>query len=235
MKAMNKGYDIKNQGKSAEILIYDAIGQGLFGGLSAKSFVTDLKTLKDINNITVRLHSPGGEVFDGTAIYNALVQHPAHIEMHIDGMALSMASVIAMAGDKVIMAENAMMMIHDPSISVSGTASNLRKAADTLEKTKAAILNAYIRKTSKQEEELSALMSVETWMSAEEALMHGFIDEISESVKMAAHFDLKAYGFKRVPDGLCTASEDLDAVKNQGVEQERKRVQSILDIAGTVN
>ena len=191
---MTTGYEIKAQGDSAEIMIYDAIGQGLFGGLSAKAFVTDLKKLKDVANITVNMNSPGGEVFDGTAIYNALLNHSANVEVHIDGMALSMASVIAMAGNKVVMAENAMMMIHDPSIAVSGNASNLRKAADTLEKTKAAIINAYVRKTGKQCEELSALMSVETWMSAEEALMHGFIDEISAPIEMAASFDLSNFG-----------------------------------------
>jgi ATP-dependent Clp protease, protease subunit len=238
---MKTGYDIKAQGIDAEIMIYDAIGSGMFGGVSAKDFVTDLKQLQNVENITVRLNSPGGEVFDGTAIYNALLNHPANIEMHIDGMALSMASVIAMAGNKVVMAENAMMMIHDPSISVSGSASQLRKTADTLEKTKAAIVNAYARKTGKQQDELSALMSVETWMSADEALCHGFIDEVSSPIEMAAHVDLSPFNFKHVPEQLSKLPEkpldqaQIEALKIEAVNQERQRVQSIIDIASTVN
>lgn len=238
---MKTGYEIKAQGTDAEIMIYDAIGSGMFGGVSAKDFVTDLKQLKDMESITVRLNSPGGEVFDGTAIYNALLNHPANIEMHIDGMALSMASVIAMAGNKVVMAENAMMMIHDPSISVSGSASHLRKTADTLEKTKTAIVNAYARKTGKQQDELSALMSVETWMSADEALCHGFIDEVSSPIEMAAHFDLSPFNFKHVPEQLSKAPDQpldlaqIEALKIEAVNNERKRVQSIIDIANIVN
>jgi ATP-dependent Clp protease, protease subunit len=238
---MKTGYEIKAQGTDAEIMIYDAIGSGMFGGVSAKDFVTDLKQLKDMESITVRLNSPGGEVFDGTAIYNALLNHPANIEMHIDGMALSMASVIAMAGNKVVMAENAMMMIHDPSISVSGSASHLRKTADTLEKTKTAIVNAYARKTGKQQDELSALMSVETWMSADEALCHGFIDEVSSPIDMVAHVDLSPFNFKHVPEQLSKTPEQpidqaqIEALKIEAVNHERKRVQSIIDIAATVN
>ncbi|MBT7445840.1 MAG: Clp protease ClpP [Methylococcales bacterium] len=238
---MKTGYEIKAQDTTAEIMIYDAIGSGMFGGVSAKDFVTDLKQLTGVANITVRLNSPGGEVFDGTAIYNALINHPANIEVHIDGMALSMASVIAMAGNKVVMAENAMMMIHDPSISVSGSASQLRKTADTLEKTKAAIVNAYARKTGKQQDELSALMSVETWMSADEALCHGFIDEVSSPIEMAAHFDLSPFNFKHVPEQLSKAPDQpldlaqIEALKIEAVNNERKRVQSIIDIANIVN
>jgi ATP-dependent Clp protease, protease subunit len=238
---MKTGYDIKAQGTTAEIMIYDAIGSGMFGGLSAKEFVTDLNKLKTTEQITVNMNSPGGEVFDGTAIYNALLNHPANIEMHIDGMALSMASVIAMAGNKIVMAENAMMMIHDPSIAVSGSASDLRKAADTLEKTKIAIVNAYARKTGKQHDELSALMSVESWMNADEALMHGFIDEISSPIEMAAHIDLSPFNFKHVPHKLCKQTdqaldtENIKLIQVEAMKSERQRVQSIIDIAKTVN
>ncbi|MBT4838873.1 MAG: Clp protease ClpP [Methylococcales bacterium] len=228
-----KGFNIKAEGDHAEILIYDAIGSGMFGGLSAKAFVTDLNQHKNVKNITVRVNSPGGEVFDGTAIYNALLNHPAKIDVHIDGMALSMASAIAMAGDTVTMAENAMMMIHDPSISVSGTARKLRKTAETLDKTKNAILCAYARKTGKQEDEISVLMALETWMNAQEALDHGFIDAISEPTQIADSFDLKVFGFKRIPDCLCS-QQDIKAVTQQAIAQERQRVQSILDIADTV-
>ena len=230
---MKKGYDIKAQEDNAEIMIYEPIGQGLFGGLSAKQFVQDLKKLDGVKNITVRLNSPGGEVFEGAAIYNALVNHPANIEVAIDGMALSMASVIAMAGDKVTMAENAMMMVHEPTVSTSGNASALRKSAEILDKTTQSILNAYAKKTKKEHEELNALMVVETWMSAAEALDFGFIDAISEPIEMAALFDLKAYGYKQIPVAFVQPTENVSV--EAAIDQERVRVKAIIEIGKVLN
>ena len=230
---MNKGYDIKALEDNAEIMIYEPIGQGLFGGLSAKQFVQDLKKLDGVKNITVRLNSPGGEVFEGAAIYNALVNHPAHIEVAIDGMALSMASVIAMAGDKVTMAENAMMMVHEPTISTSGTATALRKSAEILDKTTQSILNAYAKKTKKEHEELNALMVVETWMSATEALDLGFIDAVTDPIETAALFDLNAFGYKQIPAALVQPTENVSI--EAAIDQERVRVKAILEMGRVLN
>ena len=225
---MNAGYDIKAQEDNAEIMIYEPIGQGLCGGLSAKQFVQDLKALDGVKSITVRLNSPGGEVFEGAAIYNALANHPANIEVAIDGMALSMASVIAMAGDKITMAENAMMMVHEPTISTSGTASALRKSAEILDKTTQSILNAYAKKTKKEHEELNALMVVETWMSAAEALELGFVDAVSEPIETAALFDLKAFGYKQIPAALAQPTDNVSV--EAAIDQERVRVKAILEM-----
>ena len=226
-----KGYQMKAEGKQAEILLYDVING--FGGITAKEVVQDLQKLGDVPNITVRINSPGGSVFEGTAIYNALKSHPAKIDVFIDGMALSMASVIAMAGDKITIAENAMIMIHEPSISVSGTAKRLRKTADTLDKTKQSILTSYVKRTGKSEDEVAVLMALETWMTADEALEHGFVDEISESKGPVAEFDLSHFGFKRVPDGMVPKKAEPEKVVTKTVDEavadERKRFKGIIE------
>ena len=112
-KDMN-GFEIKCKGTMADILIYEDIGDGWLGGISAKTFADELKKLKNLTQLNVRINSPGGAVFDGLAIYNTLKKHKANVTVSIDGLAASIASVIAMAGDQITMAENALMMIHDP-------------------------------------------------------------------------------------------------------------------------
>ena len=107
-------YEFRGQAKGAEIVIYDEIGAF---GIPAKAFVDELKALGPVAELTVRINSPGGSVFDGVAIYNALKRHDAAITVWIDGIAASIASMIAMAGDEVVMPENAMLMLHDPSAS----------------------------------------------------------------------------------------------------------------------
>lgn len=182
---------------SAEISIYDEIGAW---GVSAKSFMDELKALGNVSDITLRLNSPGGSVFDGMAIYNQLKGHKAQITVYVDGLAASMGSVIAMAGDLVVMPENAMMMIHNPWTVGIGDAEELRKNADLLDKIKTAMLSAYTQKTGKSAEEISALMDAETWFTGAEALEHGFADEAHEALDIAAcikGFDLSK--FKNTP------------------------------------
>lgn len=178
---------------AAEISIYDEIGAW---GVSAKAFMDDLKSLGDVSDITLRLNSPGGSVFDGMAIYNRLKSHKAQVTIYIDGLAASMASVIAMAGDLVVMPENAMLMIHNPWTMTAGDAAELRKNADMLDKVKSTMLSAYTSKTGKTEDEISALMDAETWFTGAEALAHGFADEAYEPLDIAAciqSFDLSKF------------------------------------------
>jgi ATP-dependent Clp endopeptidase proteolytic subunit ClpP len=195
MKMENKSwYQIKAlANSSAEISIYDEIGAW---GVSAKSFMDELKSVGDVSDITLRLNSPGGSVFDGMAIYNQLKSHKAQITVYIDGLAASMASVIAMAGDLVVMPENAMLMIHNPWTMTAGDAAELRKNADLLDKIKTTMLSAYTGKTGKTEDEISALMDAETWFTGSEALAHGFADEAYEALDIAAcvkNFDLSKF------------------------------------------
>lgn len=209
----NKWYDIKAAGKSAEISIYDEIGGW---GVSAKAFASDLKELKGINDITLRLNSPGGSVFDGMAIFNLLKAHDAQITVYVDGLAASMASVIAMAGDLVVMPENSMMMIHNPWTLAAGDAEELRKNAELLDKIKSAMLSAYANKTGMDENTIAELMDAETWFTGSEAVENGFADETTEEMKIAACFDLSK--FKNTPKDFQKLSAVAGKTKTQPEE-----------------
>ena len=144
-------------------MIYDEIGAF---GIPAKAFLDELKALGPVAELTVRINSPGGSVFDGVAIYNALKRHDAAITVWIDGIAASIASMIAMAGDEVVMPENAMLVLHDPSGLVAGTASDMRAMAEALDRMKAGMVAAYRDKSGRDDAEIEALMEAETWLSA---------------------------------------------------------------------
>lgn len=174
----------------AEILIYDEIG--VFG-VTAKQFTDDLKAAGKAKTITLRLNSPGGSVFDGIAIYNALKRHPARKVVHVDGLAASIASVIAMAGDEVAMPENAMLMIHDPSGVVVGTSADMRSTAEALDRIKGGLVAAYRDKSGKPDDEIERLMAEETWLTAAEAVALGFADRVDKPVRIAASFDLMRF------------------------------------------
>ena len=176
-------YDIKALGGGvAEIQLYDEIGSF---GITAKDFATDLKNLGEVREISLRVNSPGGSVFDGNAIYNMLKQHPAKVTAYVDGLAASMASVIVMAADHVVMPENALMMIHNPWSMSVGDAEALRKNADLLDKVKTTLLLAYGR-SMMTDQEISQMMDDETWLTGAEAVEMGFADELVAEVAMAA-------------------------------------------------
>ena len=186
---------------AAEVLIYDPIGENWYGdGLTAKRFRDDLAALGEVQDITVRINSPGGEVFDGFAIYNALKQHPATVTVHVDGMAASIASVIAMAGDEIRMAENAMLMIHDPWTIAMGSAEDFRRKADLMDQVKGNLVDTYARRTGQDAGRISELMAAETWMTAAQARELGFVDDVTEELQVAARFDVSR--FRNPPKGL---------------------------------
>jgi ATP-dependent Clp endopeptidase proteolytic subunit ClpP len=187
---LKRWYEFRAQARGAEIVIYDEIGAF---GVPAKAFLDELKALGSVTELTVRINSPGGSVFDGVAIYNALKRHVAAITVWIDGIAASIAGMIAMAGDEVVMPENAMLMLHDPSGLVMGTAADMRAMAEALDKMKAGMVAAYRDKSGRGDAEIEALMAAETWLSAQEALELGLADRIEQPVRMAAHFDLSRF------------------------------------------
>ena len=166
---------------SAEISIYDAIGGY---DVNAKQFVDELKEI-NAETINLRINSPGGSVIDGNAMFNALQRHPAKVITHIDGLAASMASVIAMAGDEVHMSDNALLMIHNPWTMSIGDADELRADAELLDKMSASILSAYGR-SQYEAEEIKDLMDAETWFTAQEAFDAGLVDHISTGLRAAA-------------------------------------------------
>lgn len=177
-----KNYLNKDNQKEAEILLYGAIGDdGYWDEVTSKEFVEELKANEDAATINVRINSPGGDVFAGQAIYSALKRCKSQIVVYVDGLAASIASLIAMAGDKVIMPKNSMMMIHKPWTCMAGNANDMREQADTLDKVEESLVVAYVDKTGKTEDEIKALLSDETWLTATEALEMGFADEIEET------------------------------------------------------
>lgn len=186
---MKNGFRIRAVGKkAAEVYLYDEIG-GMWGGISAKQVADELKALGKVDTLQVRMNSPGGDVFDGVAIFNTLKRHPAAVEVHVDGMALSIASIIAMAGDQIQMADNAMMMIHDPWTIAMGSADEFRKKADLMDQVKQNLVDTYAARTGLDTGRISALMSEETWLTAKDAEQLGFADSVTEALQVAAKFD----------------------------------------------
>ncbi|MDR6445586.1 ATP-dependent protease ClpP protease subunit [Paraburkholderia terricola] len=168
----------------AEIRIYDEIG---FWGTDAKTFIAQLDAAAaSATEVIVAVNSPGGDVFDAFAIYNALRRHAGKVTARVDGVAASAAGLVVMAGDQVVMPENAMLMIHNPWTIALGSAADLRSTADMMDKARDGILAAYRRKSGQTDGELTAMMDAETWLTALEAQSLGFCDVIEEPVRLAA-------------------------------------------------
>jgi ATP-dependent Clp protease, protease subunit len=221
-------YEIRNAAADiAEVYIYDQIGEDWFtgGGVTAKRFVNELADVK-AGKIHLHVNSPGGSVFDGVAIFNALQRHPAKVTTYIDGLAASIASVIALAGDQVVMAANSLFMIHNPWGGVQGTAEDMRKMAEVLDKVRETLVNTYEDKTTLTRDELEAALDAETWFTAQEALAAGFIDEVSAPMQVAASFDLAQLPFRHAPKAMAdTDSDTAGAVEvgtSDGASEPRK-------------
>lgn len=211
---------------SAEILIYAPISNFFEEDISAKEVAENLNLLKNVSNITVRINSPGGDVSDGLAIYNSLLNHPAKINVEIDGWALSVASVIAMAGDTITMAESSLFMIHNPWTIIAGDAEDLRKGAEVIDKNKEMLLKAYKHHTNLSITALSQAMDAETWYTPEEAKESGFVTDISKAQKVSAKFDLDRYRFKNAP---ITTGEDIGG----GINSCKLRFKASSELPGT--
>lgn len=163
---------------SLELLIYDSIGQDWWGGLTAESVKQKLDEAGDVKKISVRINSPGGDVFEGAAIYSLLSQHKAQVECYIDGLAASAAFTIAMAADTIHISEAAMMMCHNAWGLCMGYASDMEKMAGTLNKVSGTMRDIYATKSGMKADEVQTLMDQETWMTAQEAVDQGFADDV---------------------------------------------------------
>jgi len=194
---MKSWYTIRARASGAEVLIYDEIGAY---GVSAKGFLAELGALPDGVPIDLRLNSPGGSVFDAVAIFNALTRHAGTITVWIDGIAASAASYVAMAGDEIVMPENAFLMIHDPSGIVMGTATDMREMAATMDKIAGSMIRGYAARSGRSEDEIATLMSAETWFDAKDALDLGLATRMAEPVRIAASFDIGR--FRNAPHAL---------------------------------
>lgn len=192
----------------AEIFIYDVIGDGWYGGVTANQFVRDLRAI-DAAKIVLRINSPGGDIADGIAIRNALIEHKAEVETHIDGMGASTASWIGLLPDnKVVMSPSAVLMIHEPWNIVAGDAEDMRKQAEILDMFGDDIADMYVARAGGSRQEWRDLMRVETWYSDQAAVDAGLANEISGKAKADNRYDRRFLDlFKNVPTHLLDAKQ----------------------------
>lgn len=212
----------------ADIFIYGEITKWAweeFGEVSSITFKNDLDELGDVSKINLYINSPGGSVFEGLAIYNMLKRHEARIIVHVDALAASIASVIAMVGDEIRMPENSLMMIHNAWTWTSGNAEQLRKAADDLDRINQSAIQTYLQKAGDKldEETLKQLLDDETWLSAEEAFDYGLCTVIEESNDMAASISgeyLQRY--KNVPKQLKSVVKNKKVIPATEMAERKK-------------
>jgi len=184
-----KPFNIKCKSETqAEIIIYDEIGPwDDWGEISAKMVDKELKGLPStVNQIDVRINSPGGDVFEGFTIYNRLKQHSANITIYVDGLAASIASIIAMAGDEIVMGEGALMMIHQPWTWARGNVQDLENTIDRLLDIEEQLVKVYQKRTGIDRSEIKSMLAAETWLDADQALEKGFVTELFESEEQIA-------------------------------------------------
>ena len=194
-----------------ELLLYDEIGPSWAGRVGAQTVIEALASVSGAPKLRVRINSPGGDVFEGFAIYNALTRFAGEIETHVDSLAASIASIIAMAGKTITMAENASMMIHNCWTMAMGDAAELRRVADVCQKQNEQIVRTYAARTGQPPEQLQQWMDAETWMTAEEAVDRKFADHIGQPLRVAAHLPGSiAARFRNTPEHL-TAPTRRDA------------------------
>lgn len=185
---MNKFWEFKALGNAGELFLYGEISASSWWGdeVTPAQFRKDLAALGDIASLNVHINSPGGDAFAGFSIYTILSRLAAEKTVYIDGIAASAASIIAMAGNRIVMPECATLMIHNAWTDTAGNAGELRKIADELERIDGQLAGVYAARTGGTVEDMKALMDAETWMSGAEAKEKGFCDEIEENVKAAA-------------------------------------------------
>jgi ATP-dependent Clp protease, protease subunit len=191
---MRHWFTMKNEEeKGAEIVIYDEIGKSFWNedAVGAKSFLDSLNGLGDVETITLRINSPGGDIFDGVAIHNAIKNHKAKVTAYVDGIAASAASYIAMAADKIVMPANTFMLIHGASGFVFGNAEDMRAVAGDLDRVDKSITATYVSRSKSTTAKIKAIMKEDRLMDAAEAKELGLADEVTKETKMAANFSLR--------------------------------------------
>lgn len=206
------------QGDTLELLVYEDIGENLWtgGGVTAKSIKQQLDTAGVFSRIAVRINSPGGDAFEGSAILSLLKAQKKPVDVFIDGIAASAASIIAMAGDTVTMGRTAMMMVHNAWSWCAGNAADMRQCADVLDKISVSIGQAYVDKTGKTAAEIKAIMDAETWMNADECVADGFADAVAaeddeDEAAMALARSFKSLAkLPKVPASLKPTASDED-------------------------
>lgn len=205
-------------GSAPEIFIYDEIG---YWGTAANEFVRQLAMLQDESELTVNMNSPGGDVFDGIAIYQALLDFPGRVTMKITGLAASIASVIAMAGDRVVMGSKSSIMIHEGFTFASGDAKTMRKTADMLDRISDNIASVYADRAGGEPMVWRDRMREETWYSADEALAAGLCDEVEgRKAPMPETFDMTVYKYSGREDAPAPVQDQITPEAEPAEEKE---------------
>lgn len=209
---MKSWFKFKNMaGGVVDISLHDEIG---LWGVSAADFISELNQHKDATAINLSVHSPGGSVLDGFAMYNALKSHPAKIHGHVEGIAASAASFILMAADTITMPEDSFLMIHNAWGGAVGDAEELRSAADVIDKLQDSIVNIYVKRTGMEESEIRDMMNEETWLNAADAIDKGFADTISKPLGVAAKLSTFNKHFKHMPVENHNELDQIETIKD---------------------
>lgn len=215
---MTNYFQMKATNNVAQIDIFgDIVSEKWFDEeTSATSFRDALKELGEVSTINLSINSGGGSVFDGIAIYNMLKSHKATVNVYIEGLAASIASVIAMAGDTITMRSGSMMMVHMPWTLSQGNAEEMRKTADTLEKTGDSIVDIYSERTGISSDDIRNIMNDETWLSAEEAVEQGWATKLDKKEAVMNSVPKEILGrFSNVPKNV------LERVEKKTLSQDR--------------
>ena len=234
---MTNYFQMKAMNNVAQIDIFgDIVSEKWFDEeTSAVSFRDALKELGDVSTINLSINSGGGSVFDGIAIYNMLKSHKATVNVYVEGLAASIASVIAMAGDTITMRSGSMMMVHMPWTLSQGNAEEMRKTADTLEKTGDSIVDIYSERTGISPDDIRNIMNDETWLSAEEAVEQGWATKLDKKEAVMNSVPKEILGrFSNVPKNVlaCVEKKTLSQDRLNLIEREKQTLKLLKDEIG---
>lgn len=234
---MTNYFQMKATNNVAQIDIFgDIVSEKWFDEeTSATSFRDALKELGDVTTINLSINSGGGSVFDGIAIYNMLKSHKATVNVYVEGLAASIASVIAMAGDTITMRSGSMMMVHMPWTLSQGNAEEMRRTADTLEKTGDSIVDIYSERTGISSDEIRNIMNDETWLSAEEAVEQGWATKLDKKEAVMNSVPKEILGrFSNVPKNVLARVEKktLSQDRLDLIEREKQTLKLLKDEIG---
>lgn len=241
MEKQIKFWNMTSSGDTADIYIYgDIVGEKWYDEeTSASSFKDDLQEIGDVSTIELHINSGGGSVFEGFAIFNMLKQNKATINVHIDGIAASIASVIAMAGDTISMPKNTYLMIHNASGIAFGTADEMEKQAEVLKGLSNTVAQTYVDKADGKLDidKVHEMMDAETWLTAQEAAELGLADVVTDELQAVAHLDSDF--LNKAPEDVKKLldkanAEDTDAADTFDVDKEREYIKNSRDRANFI-
>lgn len=207
-----RGLTVANTGDRPTIYMYDEIGPGWAGMIDDNAMLSALQEIGEVDDLDLRINSPGGVVDIGSTIFNLLVDHPANIHVRIDGIAASIASVIAMAGNTITVSANSRFMIHEAMTLAWGNKQTFAKIIDMLGKADEGIVGTYVERTGNDKDKVVEWMKAETWFTADEAIDAGFATEKAPSIKNVS-MKIPANRYKNAPKNLETYDREIPGIQ----------------------